>query len=150
MLSGAADQLAEIHRLLRLGRGMDAEAAARRLQQKFPEQGGANHALALALINQDKDGEALFFAKAAVKAEPRNAAFLVNLGRLYLKYEVMEDALPLLEKALKFNSSLYEAPRALGEFFHQIGNGHRAAAYLKQALAITPPGQRHQIEMQLV
>ena len=120
------------------GHGMEAETAARKLQQQYPAQGDVNHALALVLVKQDKDGEALLFAKAAVKAEPRNADYLVNLGRLYLKYEVVEDALPLIEKALRFNPSLYEAPRAMGEFFYQIGNGHRAASYLKQALAISP------------
>jgi tetratricopeptide (TPR) repeat protein len=145
-----AEEIAGIRRLLHTGHGMEAEAAARKLQQQYPSQGAVNHALALVLVRQDKDGEALVFAKAAVKAEPRNADYLVNLGRLYLKYEVVEDALPLIEKALRCNPSLYEAPRAMGEFFYQIGNGHRAANYLKQAHALSPPDQRHQIEMQLV
>jgi tetratricopeptide (TPR) repeat protein len=129
---------------------MEAETAARKLQQRYPAQGDVNHALALVLARQDKDGEALLYAKAAVKAEPRNADYLVNLGRLFLKYEVVEDALPLIEKALRFNPSLYEAPRAMGEFYYQVGNGHRAAACLKQALVLSPASQRHQIEMQLV
>jgi tetratricopeptide (TPR) repeat protein len=150
MLNSAAEQIAGIQRLLRAGRSVEAETAARALQQQYPVQGDVNHALALLLIKQDKDGEALVFAKAAVKAEPRNPAYLVNLGRLYLKYEVVEDALPLIEKALRYDPSMNEAPRAMGEFFYQIGNGHRAASYLKQALAVSPPGQRHHIEMQLV
>ena len=149
-MGSVVEKIAGIQRLLRAGRGMEAESVARNLQQEYPAQGDVNHALALVLIKQDKDGEALLFAKAAVKAEPRNAAYLVNFGRLYLKYEVVEDALPLLEKALRYDPSLYEAPRAMGEFFHQIGNGHRAASYLRQALAISPSGQRNQIEMQLV
>jgi tetratricopeptide (TPR) repeat protein len=144
------EELAGIRRLLREGHGMEAETAARKLQQRYPAQGDVNHALALVLARQDKDGEALLYAKAAVKAEPRNADYLVNLGRLFLKYEVVEDALPLIEKALRFNPSLYEAPRAMGEFYYQVGNGHRAAACLKQALVLSPASQRHQIEMQLV
>lgn len=150
MLNSVTDQIAGIRRLLREGHGMEAETVARGLQQQYPAQGDVNHALALALVMQGKDGEALIFAKAAVKAEPRNGDYLVNLGRLYLKYEVVEDALPLLEKALRYNPSLYEAPRAMGEFYYQVGNGHRAAGCLKQALALSPSGQRHQIEMQLV
>lgn len=150
MLGSVAGEISEIHRLLRAGHGSEAETAARNLQRRYPAQGDVNHALALALIKQNKDGEAILFAKAAVKAEPRNAAYLVNLGRLYLKYEVVEDALPLLEKALRLDPLLYEAPRAMGEFFHQIGNGHRAASYLRRALSISPTGQKHQIEMQLV
>ena len=150
MQGNVAEEIAGIHRLLREGDGMAAETAARKLQQQYTAQGDVNHALALVLVKQDKDGEALLFAKAAVKAEPRNAEYLVNLGRLFLKYEVVEDALPLIEKALRYNPSLYEAPRAMGEFFYQIGNGHRAASYLKQALALCASGQRHQIEMQLV
>ena len=150
MPGSVTEEIAGIQRLLQAGHGVEGEAAARRLQQQYPAQGDVNHALALVLVRQGKDGEALLFAKGAVKAEPRNAAYLVNLGRLYLKYEVVEDALPLIEKALRYDPSLYEAPQAMGEFFHQIGNGHRAAAYLKQALALGPSGQRHQIEMQLV
>ncbi len=150
MPGSVAEQIAEIHRLLQEGNGMEAEAAARRLQKQYPAQGDVNHALALVLIKQRKDGEAIVFAKAAITAEPRNAAYLVNLGRLYLKYEVVEDALPLIEKALRYAPSLYEAPRAMGEFFYQIGNGHRAANYFKQALAVSPSGQRRQIEFQLV
>ena len=150
MLGSVTDEIAGIRRLLREGHGAEAETAARKLQQQYPAQGDVNHALALALVNQDKDGEALLFAKAAVKAAPRNAEYLINLGRLYLKYEVVEDALPLIEKALRYDPSLYEAPQAMGEFFYQIGNGHRAASYLKQALAVSPTGSRHQIEMQLV
>ncbi len=149
-MASVVEEIAGIQSLLRAKRGLEAEAAARRLQQHYPSRGDVNHALAIALIRQDKDGEAIVFAKAALKAEPRNAAYLVNLGRLYLKYEVVEDALPLLEKAMRLDPSLYESPRALGEFFHQVGNGHRAVAYLKQALAISPPGQRDQIKMQLV
>jgi tetratricopeptide (TPR) repeat protein len=38
----------------------------------------------------------------------------------------------------------------MGEFFYQIGNGHRAITYLKQALVVSPSSQRPQIEMQLV
>ncbi|HUQ36134.1 MAG TPA: sulfotransferase [Aestuariivirga sp.] len=149
-MGSIAEEIAGIQRLLRAGRGLEAETAARKLQLEHPVQGDVNHALALVLIKQDKDGEALLYAKAAVKAEPQNAAYLISLGRLYLKYEVVEDALPLIEKALRYNPSLYEAPRAMGEFFYQVGNGHRAASYLKQALALSPSGQRHQIEMQLV
>jgi tetratricopeptide (TPR) repeat protein len=150
MPTDVAGEIAGIRRLLHTGHGMEAETAARKLQQQYPAQGEVNHALALVLVRQDKDGEALLFAKAAVKAEPRNADYLVNLGRLFLRYEVVEDALPLIEKALRYNPSLYEAPRAMGEFFYQVGNGYRAASYLKQALALSPPAQRHQIEMQLV
>lgn len=149
-MGNVAEEIAGILRLLRTGHGVEAETAARKLQQHYPAQGDVNHALALTLIKQDKDGEALVFAKAAVKAEPRNATYLVNLGRLYLKYEVVEDALPLIEKALRYEPSLYDAPRAMGEFFYQVGNGHRAASYFKQALAVSPSGQRHHIEMQLV
>lgn len=150
MLNSITDQIAGIRRLLREGHGVEAETVARKLQQQYPAQGEVNHVLALVLIRQRKDGEAIVFAKAAIAAEPRNADYLVNLGRLYLKYEVVEDALPLLEKALRYNPSLHEAPRAMGEFYYQVGNGHRATGYLKQALALSPSGQRHQIEMQLV
>ena len=84
------------------------------MQRQFPARGDVNEALALVLVKQNKHDEALPFAEAAVKAEPRNADYLINLGRLYLKYELVEEALPLIEKAFRLDPSMFQAP---------LGNG---------------------------
>ena len=62
MLNSITDQIAGIRRLLREGHGVEAETVARKLQQQYPAQGEVNHVLALVLIRQRKDGEAIVFA----------------------------------------------------------------------------------------
>jgi len=146
---GIAEEIANCHRLLQMGRVADAEAAARALQARHPARGDANEALALVLVNIGKPGDALRFAEAAVRAEPRNAGYLINLGRLYLDFELIEEALPMIEKAFRIDPKLYQAPWAMGEFFHKAGKGLEAVRYLKQALAAAPPASRPSIEMLL-
>src|SRR5688572_23082588 len=119
---GVEDAIGELSRLMEKGRKEEAEAAARALQRQFPARGDVNQALALVLLKLGKQNHALRFAEAAAKAEPENAGYLVNLGRLYVEYEMIEEALPVLEKALKIDPSMYQAPWALGEFFRAIGN----------------------------
>lgn len=140
------ETIAGLPRLMEAGRGAEAEATARALQRQFPERGDVNEALALVLVNLNKRGHALPFAEAAVKAEPRNAGYLINLGRLYLDFELIEEASPRLEKAFRINPSLYQAPWAMGQFFHMTGNGQRAINYLKQAAAVAPSPDKSEIE----
>lgn len=148
-LISAEAGIAEVHRFLQMGRGDEAEAAARRLQRQYPARGDVNEALALTLINIGKLGEAFPYAEAAVKAEPRNAGYLINLGRLYLRAELIEEALPVLEKAFRVDPRLYQAPWAMGEFFNRAGSGTKAVKYFRQALAACPPDKRSEIELML-
>ncbi|MGH6855218.1 MAG: tetratricopeptide repeat protein, partial [Aestuariivirga sp.] len=141
-----AETIAGLHRLLQTGSGPEAEAAARSLQRQHPARGDVNEALALILVNIGKPGEALSFAETATRAEPKNPGYLINLGRLYLEFELIEEASPMLEKAFRIDPALYQAPWALGEFFHKTGNGERAIRYLKQALAAARPKDRNDIE----
>ena len=141
--------ITQIQGLLGAGRGADAEAAARQLWQQYPQRGDVNEALALVLINTGKAGYALQFAEVAVKAEPLNASYLINLGRLYLRIEMIEEALPLLERAFKIDRKCYHAPWALGEFFYLVGSGEKAVKYLRQAIAACPADKRSDIEMHL-
>lgn len=143
------EMIARIYSLVQANRGADAEVGARALQQQFPARGDVNEALALVLVNENRDDDALPFAEAAVKAEPRNTGYLINLGRLYLKYEMIEQALPLIEKAFRLDPSMFQAPWAMGEFFQQAGNGQRAIRYLNQAILASPEAQRPEIEMML-
>ena len=74
------EAIARIYSLVQAKRGADAEAAARTLQRQFPARGDVNEALALVLVNENKHGDALPFAEAAAKAEPKNTGYLINLG----------------------------------------------------------------------
>jgi tetratricopeptide (TPR) repeat protein len=145
----AEQEIANILALLRSGRGQDAENVARSLQRRYPSRADANEALALVLVNVGKMGDAFKFAEAAVRLDPTNTNYIINMGRLYLEAELIEEASPLLEKAYAMNPKLFQAPLALGEFYSATGNGRRAVAYLRQALAACPPQMRHMIEMKL-
>lgn len=136
----------ELPGLLKTGRFAEAEAAARALQRQFPARGDVNQALALVLLKSGKHNHALRYAEAAAKAEPENAGYLVNLGRLYVEYEMIEEAQSALEKALRIDPSMYQAPWALGEFFRAVGNGEKAVHYLRQALAAARPETRDDIQ----
>ncbi len=144
-----AEMIGRVFGFVQAGRGADAEAAARALHQRFPTRGDVNETLSLVLVGLDRKGDALPFAEAAVRAEPKNAGYLINLGRLYLQFELIEEALPVLEKAFRIDPKMYQAPSAMGEFFHQTGNGQRAIHYLKQATAVSPPATKPLIEMLL-
>ena len=128
-------ELARIAALSAAEKFAEAEARARTLHAAAPQRGDVNDTLALALVDQRKLHEALPFAKAAVAAETRNTAFLVNLGRLHIELEQIEFAAPILEKAYSLDPHVYQAPWALAEFFYRTGDGERAAMYFEQALA---------------
>ena len=142
-------EIAGLQALLRAGRAADAEKAARDLQRRFPSRADANEALALVLVNIGKKGDAFKFAEAAVKLDPRNAGYHINLGRLYIEAELIEEAAPVLERAYAIDGKLAQAPLALGEFYSKTGSGQRAVAYLRQAIAGIPPQGRPQFEMML-
>lgn len=136
---------AEIDRIAALsaaGRHPEAETRARSLHAAVPQRGDVNDVLSLSLVDQRKLHEALPFAKAAVAAEPRNAAYLVNLGRLHLELEQIEFAAPVLEKAYRLDNRVYQAPWALAEFYYRIGQGERAISYFDQAMARAGPEDR--------
>ncbi len=135
-------ELARIAALSAAGKFAEAETKARALQSAAPQRGDVNDALALTLSDQRKLHDALPFAKAAVAAEPRNAAFLVNLGRLHIDLEQIEFAAPILEKAYRFDAGVYQAPWALAAFYYRIGQGGRAVPYFDQALLRASPEDR--------
>lgn len=138
-----------IRKLASTGRFQEAERAARELLLRHPKRGDINDILAIVLIAAGKADEAVRFSEAAVAAEPNNPGYLVTLGRLYLKIELIEEALPLLERAFKVDKKYYHAPLALGDFFFKTGKGERAVGYLQQALRACPREEEPAIEMNL-
>ena len=123
-----------ISALSQAGRLVEAEAKAQELYKQFPDRADVNDALSLTLVDQRKFVLALAFAEAAVKSEPKNPAYLVNLGQLYLDLGVIENALPILERAEACKPSPFEAPWAIAEFFHDSGKAERSIEYFKKAL----------------
>ena len=124
-----------ISALSKAGRLVEAETKAQELYKQFPNRADVNDALSLTLVDQRKFGPALAFAEAAAKSEPKSTAYLVNLGRLYLNLEIIEKALPVLERAMARKPSPFEAPWALAAFFYQSGKAERSIEYFEKALA---------------
>ena len=139
--------IGEITALGNAGKLEDAEAKARELYKLYPDRADVNDALSLTLVDQKKYGLALPFAEFAVKQEPKNSAYLVNLGRLYLDLEVIEDALPVLERAMACKPTPFQAPWAIAEFFHETGKAERAIPYFEKALAAADQSSALQIQL---
>ena len=116
------------------GKYEEAEAKARELYGLYPARADVNDAQSLTLVDQKNYSAALPFAEAAVRIEPRNPAYLVNLGRLYLDLNVIEDALPVLERAIACKPSPFQAAWTIGEFFHETGKASRSIKYFEKAL----------------
>lgn len=138
--------IGEITALGDAGKLEDAETKARELHKLYPDRADVNDALSLTLVDQKKYGLALPFAEFAVKQEPKNSAYLVNLGRLYLDLEVIEDALPVLERAMACKPTPFQAPWAIAEFFHETGKAERAIPYFEKALAAADNASALQIQ----
>ena len=142
--------LGELSALSVAGKLEEAESKARELHRQYPDRADVNDALSLALVDQKKQGAALPFAEYAAKAEPKNSAYLVNLGRLYMELEVIEDALPVLERAMACKPAPFQAPWAIAEFFHETGKAERAIPYFEKALATADKSSFMQIQQDLL
>ena len=139
--------IGEISVLAAAGKLVDAEAKARELHNQVPGRADVNDVLSLSLVDQKKYGAAVPFAEAAVKAEPHGSTYLVNLGRLYLDLEMIEDALPVLERAVACRPSPFEASWALAAFFFRSGKAERSIDYFEKALATADAQAAAQIRL---
>jgi tetratricopeptide (TPR) repeat protein len=137
--------IGEIEALGNVGKLEEAEALARKLHGEYPDRADVNDTLSLTLADQKRYSSALPFAEFAAKKEPRNPAYLVNLGRLYLDLELIEDALPVLESAMTCKPVPFQASWAIAEFFHDTGKAERALPYFEKALETADPQSKSEI-----
>jgi tetratricopeptide (TPR) repeat protein len=115
-----------------------AEAMARHVQRNHPDHAEANHILGVVMMSRKNSAGAVKFLELAASKEPRNAAFLNNLGCAYLDLGVIELAQAPLTRALAINPRLTKTLWLLGEFYRMSGKPELALAYHEKACKAEP------------
>jgi len=91
----------------------------------------------LALQEGNRQG-ALGYLEKAAKAEPRNAAPLVNLGALYLQSRAFGDAEALFSEAVQLDSGFEDAALGLGASLEGVGKFEDAHRVYSEHMAGNP------------
>jgi tetratricopeptide (TPR) repeat protein len=144
---GIEREFVRVGELNRAGRRDEARAAAKSLYASHPNDATANFLIALLLDENNQKGDALQFAKAAVKLAPNNVRNLVFLGKLYVDLDMIEFAPAILHRAFELDKTVYQAPRALANYHYSSGQGNRALPYFDMALKAAPAGARDEIRL---
>lgn len=143
-----AREFARIGALARSDKRDEAALAAAALHRKHPNNAIANFAMAIVLVESEPNADALPYAKAAVRFAPKNAGYMVFLGKLYVDLGLIEFAPRILEKAFDLNKNLFQAPWALAHYYFHSGQGDRALPYYGQALRAAPAAFHITIKME--
>ena len=133
-----AMELARIVKLVEIGKRDEGWRAANDLYAKYPKEAAPNFLMALMLSENNQMADALFYAEAAVKFAPGNAAHQVFLGKLYVELDMFEFAPDVLHKAFAIDKTICQAPLALGDYYFKSGQGSRALPYYDLALKAAP------------
>jgi len=142
---GIEREFFRVGELNRAGRRDEARAAAKSLYASHPNDATANFLIALLLDENNQKGDALQFARAAVKLAPNNVRNLVFLGKLYVDLDMIEYAPAILHRAFELDKTVYQAPRALANYHYSSGQGNRALPYFDMALKAAPAGARDEL-----
>src|SRR6476660_2584110 len=109
-----------------------AEARALTLLRTHARRPDAHNIMGVIRVRQKQSRMAVPHFEFAVKAEPDNAHYLNNLGRLYVDLRLIELALPFLQKALAINPHLPSALLAIGKYYNNVGKAELALPYLER------------------
>lgn len=124
------------------GLDKEAEGALRRVLEQDPADARANNHLGYFLAERGRSlEEALTRIQNALKAEPRNWAYLDSLGWVYFKLDRIQDALEKLEEAI----IIHEDPilrEHLGDVLQAAGHPQKALEQWSKALELHPGLER--------
>src|SRR4029079_7721989 len=112
-----AANLRDIGELVSKGQAFEAERLCAPLLKAYPDRHDINNLMGVIYVGLNKRSQAMQYFEAAVKAQPSNAVYLNNLGRLYLDLDLIELALPPLNRALSIKPRLSETLWAIGEYY---------------------------------
>ena len=121
------------------GRTGEAEAAYRRLLETAPDDAGTLNDLGYLLASQRRSlDEAVAMLRRAVEQQPDEPAFLDSLGWALFQSGRPQEALPLLQKAVRRAGERDEPEirEHLGDVYFALGQAARAVAEWQAALAL--------------
>jgi len=95
------------------------------------------------LASKERDAEALERVQAAVKGFPTHPALNCELGKLLLKMQNPQDAVPYFKKALEADPTLTVAHSGLADSYAAVGEIYQAIQETKQILAVDTDGSFH-------
>lgn len=131
-------EYARIRKLIEVNEIVDAWNSAKALHEKHPNDPLANYAMAIILAESKRNSGALRFAEAAVKYAPDNPGYHLFLGKLYVDLEMLEFAPAALERAIALDSTMFQAPWIMAEYYFGLGQGDKAIQCYRNALEVVP------------
>jgi Tfp pilus assembly protein PilF/SAM-dependent methyltransferase len=122
----------------RSGRLDEAARAARKVLAASPADASALNLLAAIASNQNQHQDAKEFLVQALRSQPRNPFILFNLGQVYRRLGMNDDAMLHFKKSIALKSDYADAHQQLGEIARSAGDWDAAAKAFRAALAINP------------
>jgi protein O-GlcNAc transferase len=120
------------------GRRAEAEAACRRVLEKFPDHVEAMNLLGVMVFQAGRGEAALELIQRAVKLNPHRPDVQVNLGLVLANLRRDADAMAAFELAIRLRPDFAEAYQNLALILFNKGDSEPAIAALKQYLRLRP------------
>lgn len=122
----------------RAGRLQDAIACYRKALRRFPDDAEALSLHGLALLHSGRPGDAEKPLRRAVTREPQQPGFRLNLLELLERTGRLEDARAEVDYLLEHHPDVARGWEKSADFAAADGNGERAVAGYRRALALEP------------
>ena len=133
-----ANEIITLSALFNQGRYAAAETLARKLTQRFPQDGVAWKALGAVLKAQGRTAESLEPKQKAVMLSPDDAETHNNLGFTLFELGRLAEAETCCRRAIKLQPDLASAHNNLGNILNDLGRIEDAEASYRRALANAP------------
>ncbi len=129
-----------------LSRNDEAETLLRRYVAKLPEDGKGHYLLGLLLLDHnaspEHEAEAEAQLRESLRLQPDVATVEARLGRLYLDRGRVQEAIPLLQTAIRHDTYDLEATLSLARAYRQAGRVQEAQAAQESAAALADYRQK--------
>ena len=126
------EQAVELHKQ---GKWQEAEVAYNKILQDDPQNSEVMSLIASVKLGQNKFEEALKDIDKALMLDQKGLYYQIK-GNILAKSGKIEQALEMLNLAIKNNPNLYQSQTLLGHLFYALGNGKEAKKHFKMALKI--------------
>ena len=140
-----AEALRTVTELTTRGRSAEARSMCDRLLKKNPEDAEIHNLAGVVAISQKRRSDAMQHFQFAVSREPNNVGYLNNLGRLYMKVERVELAIPVYMRIMKLDPQYASAVLALGDFFEKMGRADKGLPYIEKFIQTKPDNDEAQV-----